>query len=129
MKNLLILLAILPFMTSCNNPKKVKTDGRLLGAWKMPMIDNDTKKVIDTLNVLFTDNGVVSYSSKGPFTYSDGTTKDYHIWKEKYYLTDKKTIVTINENSEKSEAKYKFLSDEKLQLVYENNTQTLTKIK
>lgn len=95
----------------------------------MLMIDHDTKNTLDTLTVVYKNNGIVSYSSKGPFYYIDGSSKENHIWTERYYLTDRQTIVIIDENSEKSEAKYKFITNDKLQLNYEGNIQILTKIK
>ena len=129
MKKLLLLLTILPFMISCQSPKKIQTDERLLGAWKMPMVDNNTKKILDTITVVYKNDGIVSYSSKGPFTYANGTTKDDHIWTEKYYLTNRKTMVTIDEELKKSEAEYEFITNDKLKLTFEGNIQILTKIK
>ncbi len=129
MKKLLFLLIFLPILNSCQSPKKVKIDERFLGSWEMLMIDHDTKNTLDTLTVVYKNNGIVSYSSKGPFYYIDGSSKENHIWTERYYLTDRQTIVIIDENSEKSEAKYKFITNDKLQLNYEGNIQILTKIK
>lgn len=41
----------------------------------MFMVDGDTKKILNTLTVVYKNDGIVSYSSKGPYTYADGTTK------------------------------------------------------
>ncbi len=129
MKKKLLLLAIMPFMIFCNNPQKIKTDERLVGTWKMLIVDNETKKNIDTLTVVYNNDGIVSYSSKGTYTYTDGKTKDYHIWTEKYYLTNKQTIITIGDDLVKAEAKYKFVTNNTLELIYKGNIQILTKIK
>ena len=75
MKKQLLTLTILPFLISCQSPQKIKTDERLLGTWKMFMVDGDTKKILNTLTVVYKNDGIVSYSSKGPYTYADGTTK------------------------------------------------------
>lgn len=115
-------------MAACQNSIKIKTDDRLLGSWKMFVIDNDSKNIIDSLTVVYKKDGIVSYESKGPYTYADGSTKEDHTWTEKYYLTDKQTIVTIDEESNKTEVKSTFVSDNKLQLIYEGVIQVLTKI-
>lgn len=128
MKKMLLIAAISSFMIACNNAKSTKTDQRFIGTWKTAMTDNVSKKVIDTLTLTFTKDGNVNYSSKGPYTYQDGTTKEQHTWTEKYFLTDKETIVTIGEDKEEVRAKYRFITEDKLQIEYEDNKQLLTKV-
>ncbi len=129
MKNFLLLIILFLQFISCQNTKEIEYDDRLFGTWVLPIIDMETKEILDTITAAFTKDGIVEYSSNGSYTYKDGTSQNYHIWKEKYYLTDQGTIITKGEDLNEVEAKYKFISEDTLQLDYAGIKQILIKIK
>ena len=128
MNNKILLFSILSVIAACGDSSETKNDDRLIGTWQLPMIDHQTKNVMDTLNMVFSGDGIITYSSKGPYTYADGSTKENHTWTEKYQANDGK-LVTTDDDSKKTKADYKFISNDQLQIDFEDNVQILTRIK
>lgn len=125
-KYLTILSAIALF--ACNTMKKTDTDPRFYGAWSLPIIDNVSKNVIDTMTMTFRNDGSILYEVDGPFDYANGETKQKHEYTGKYYLSGD-YLVTIEDDGKEVKAKYRFEGDDKLLIYFDGNTQTLSRIK
>ncbi|MDA3616353.1 hypothetical protein [Polluticaenibacter yanchengensis] len=128
MKNIILLLTIFAMAAACTDFSENESDNRFIGTWQLPMIDQQTKTVIDTLTMVFSKDGIITYSSKGPYTYEDGSTKENYSWTEKYQANNGKLVTTDND-SKKTKADYKFISKDRLQIDLDNNVQILTRIK
>ena len=127
MKQYITILLLLTFF-ACNPTKKTDTDPRFYGSWLLPVIDNTSKSIIDTMTMTFQKDGTILYEVDGPFTYANGETKPKHEYTEKFYLSDD-YLVTIEEDNKEVKAKFKFEGDDKLLIYFEGDTQTLSRIK
>lgn len=110
-----LLFWSIPLLFACSTPEK--PDPRLLGTWELPVIDGETREVIDQMKMTFRADGVLIYE-----TSTDGQEKEkYHVSNGELYTTRK--------DSGEEKGKFEFQDDHTLVLHFDGTTQVLKKLK